>query len=190
MKKDQHLKELDSYNQRLKEYEESIARLQNDIQHLQREAIHDTKTSLFSPAYLYARLSEEIVRSERYRHFLSLVLMHVELKDRHSTRQITREIEKVGKELKRGLTRRTDIISLYRKRQMLIMLPETDMRGANILIQRYQMMFPTNGRQIHYSILTYPNDATNMELLLNRLQELSEDMFRGRFNGNALEKDS
>ena len=179
MKKDQHLKELDSYNQRLKEYEESIARLQNDIQHLQREAIHDTKTSLFSPAYLYARLSEEIVRSERYRHFLSVILIHVDLKSSQSTQQVTQELKKIGLELMTGLTRRTDIVAVYRKRQMAIILPETDQRGSQLLLHRYQMMFPNNGRRLSYCVMTYPLDASNIELVLNRLQELSEDLFRG-----------
>ena len=33
-------------------------------------------------------------------------------------------------------------MALYRKRQMIIMLPETDPRGAQTLLLRYQAMFP------------------------------------------------
>jgi hypothetical protein len=70
---------------------------------------------------------------------------------------------------------------------MVIMLPETDPRGAHILIQRYQAMFPNNSRRLTYAVLTYPNDATNTELVLNRLQELSEDLFRGNVRPQSIE---
>ena len=119
------------------------------------------------------------MRSERYRHFFSLILVHLELKDAQSTSQVTRELKRIGAELKLGLSRRTDTISLYRKRQMVIMLPETDPRGVQILLQRCQAMFPSNGRRLVCAALTYPNDASNIELVLNRLQELSENLFRG-----------
>lgn len=179
MNEDAFTRELSVYNHRLREYEEQIAQLQDEVQRLKIEAIHDNETSLFSTSYFLTRLNEEIVRSERYRHFLSLILIHVELKNTQSTQQMNRELRKIGLELMAGLSRRTDIIALYRKRQMVIMLPETDPRGAATLVQRYQAMFPNNGRKLSYLVLTYPNDASNIELVLNRLQDLSENLFRG-----------
>jgi GGDEF domain-containing protein len=180
MDKDAVVKELEHYNLKLREYEEEIAQLQGEMQLLRDESIHDPETRLFSTSYFYARLREEIVRSERYRHFLSLILLHVELKNAHSTQQILRELRKIGTEMMMGLSRRTDIVAIYRRRQIVVMLPETDPRGVQILLARYAQMFPNNGRRIHYSVLTYPNDASNMELVLNRLQDLSEDLFRGQ----------
>lgn len=163
---------------KIQEYEERIERLQDELQRLKTEAIHDIETSLFSTAYFHARLQEEIVRSERYRHFLSLILVHVDFKSLHSTYRINRELRQIGLELMSGLTRRTDIVALYRKRQMIIMLPETDYKGSQLLLSRYRMQFPDNGRRLDYAVLTYPNDASNIELVLNRLQEISEDLFR------------
>lgn len=174
-----YVKELEAYNLRMIKAEEQIHALQNQIAQLKKEAIYDPETALFSNAYFGARLSEEIVRSERYRHFLSLILIHVELKNNRSTQQITRELMNIGREMTTGLTRRTDIVALYSKRQMIIVLPETDPRGAHNLIMRYQAMFPNNGRRLTYGVLTYPIDASNIELVLNRLQDLSEDLFRG-----------
>jgi len=166
------------YNDRLKESEERIAHLEWENQQLQHDSIHDPQTSLYSSEYFHARLQEEIVRSERYRHFLSLVLVHVDLKNVYSTQQITEELKRVGQAITIGLSRRTDSVALYRRRQMIILLPETDQRGATCLIERYQAMFPANGRSLSYAVLTYPQDASNIELVLNRLQDLSENMFR------------
>jgi GGDEF domain-containing protein len=173
------LNELQLYDKRLRESEEEIAHLQDELQGLQRELIFDPETRIHSPAYFQVRLQEEIIRSERYRHFLSLVLIHVNLSHNPSTQQISREIRQIGAELMAGLTRRTDLIALYRKRQMVVLLPETDPRGCQTLLLRYQAMFPNNGRRMTYSILCYPNDASNLEMATARLDQMSEDLFRG-----------
>jgi len=173
------INELADYDRKLRQSEEQIAYMQEKIRALQYEAIHDSDTQLYSNAYFHSRLNEEIIRSERYRHFLSLILIHVELEHTHATQQVTHEIKRIGLEMMTGLTRRTDIVTHYRRRQIVIMLPETDPRGVGILLQRYQAMFPNNGRRLTYAVLTYPNDASNIESILNRLQDFSEDLFRG-----------
>ena len=66
-------RELSLYDKRLRENEELIAKLQDDLSYLQNEVIFDPETRIYSPSYFHVRLQEEIVRSERYRHFLSLV---------------------------------------------------------------------------------------------------------------------
>jgi PleD family two-component response regulator len=177
------IRELAVYNTRLCDYEEQLAQMQDEMQRLRHEVIFDIDTGLFSNAYFHNRLHEEIIRSERYRHFLSLILVHVELSNHHSTQQLNRELKKIGMELSAGLARRSDILALYRKRQMVIMLPETDPRGADVLVHRYQAMFPANGRRLSYLVLTYPNDASNIESALVRLQEMSENLFRGTNTG-------
>ncbi len=173
-------RELADYKNRLSELEEHCGRLRTQMQALQGDTIHDLDTSLHSLAYFHTRLKEEIVRSERYRHFLSLVLIHVELRDRQSTGQITREIGRMGQEMIGRLSRRNDVVALYSKRQMVLLLPETDPRGARLFIQRVLAAFPDNGRRITYSILSYPNDATHLELIMSQLQERSENLFRGQ----------
>jgi len=180
------MKELMDYDLKLRQSEEQIADLQDKMRGLQYEAIHDPDTQLYSNAYFHSRLNEEIIRSERYRHFLSLILIHVELENSHSTQQVTQEIKRIGLEMMTGLTRRTDIVTHYRRRQIVIMLPETDPRGVGVLLQRYQATFPNNGRRLTYAVLTYPNGASNIELILNRLQDLSEDLFRGNGRLSAI----
>lgn len=172
-------RELTSVKARLAELEAQNTKLIGQLQKLYPEAIHDSDTQLYSSAYFHTRLKEEIVRSERYRHYLSLILIHVELKDRQSTQQITREISRIGRELMSGLTRRNDVVALYSKRQMIVMLPETDARGAALLMNRFQSTFPNNGRRMTCSILSYPNDATNIEMVLTQIHERSENLFRG-----------
>ena len=158
--------------------EQYIRRLEQEMQRLQKEAIHDRETALFTSAYFHARLQEEIVRSERYRHFLSLVLVHLELNYSHSTHQLNQELGRLGHEMMTGMTRRSDTVALYRRQQMIIMLPETDGRGAAQLLERYRMTFPSNGRALTFSVVTFPRDASNLEMVLNRLQEASDDLYR------------
>ena len=171
--------ELARYNKRLMEYEEEIVSLRGQVDLLKTEAIHDPATSLYSRSYFLSRLNEEIRRSERYRHFLSLILFHVDMPSQNSTHEIQRALKRISQELMLGLTRGTDILALYSKRQMVILLPETDDPGAQRLFERYQSAFPDNGRRMSYGVLTYPNDASNIEMIINRLQALSEDLFRG-----------
>ncbi|MCL5270116.1 MAG: GGDEF domain-containing protein [bacterium] len=158
---------------------DQIVRMQQDIEVMEKEAIHDRFTRLYSQAYFQTRLNEEIVRSERYRHFLSLILIHVDFTSHHSTQQYQRELKQIGDDLMAGLTRRTDIVAVYGKRQIVIMLPETDPVGARTLVERYRATFPTNGRRLSYSVLSYPNDASNIEMVVARMRDLSEDLFRG-----------
>ncbi|HOE95325.1 MAG TPA: diguanylate cyclase [Candidatus Sumerlaeota bacterium] len=172
-------RELAVYNDKLRQAEERIASLEAALQHSRREAIHDRETALLSSAYFLTRLQEEIVRSERYRHFLSLILIHLQLKNVQSTQELNRELAQIGREMSLGLTRRSDTIALYRRCQMIILLPETDGPGAAHLLERYHATFPSNDRTLSYSVLTYPVDASNLELVLTRLQDLSEGLYRG-----------
>jgi len=169
---------LAAYESKVREYDETLARLRSELELIKSDSIHDHVTALYSAAYFYTRLQEEILRSERYRHFLSLILIHIELKHGKSSAQVTRALRQIGAELMSGLTRRTDIVALYRKRQMIVMLPETDARGAKLLVHRCEAMFPNNGRRLGYCALTYPQDASNIELVMNRLEEISENLFR------------
>ena len=147
--------ELQEYNRKLRECEEQVCGLQEEVRRLQSESIFEQETKLYSPSYFHVRLQEELIRSERYRHFLSLVLVHVEVRNAQSTQQITRELTRVGQEMMLSLSRRTDLVAYYQRRQIVIMLPETDGRGVATLLGRSRAMFPQNGRRLNYSVLTY-----------------------------------
>jgi GGDEF domain-containing protein len=177
---------------RLQELEHQIEFLQNRLKQLKDDAIHNQATGLYSNAYFHARLTEEIIRSERYRHFLSLILIHVRIRYSQSITQLKREIRKIGLELQSSLTRRTDIVALYCKRQVILMLPETDPKGVEQLLARFQTMFPNdeNGRHLTYKALTYPRDASNIELVLNRIQDASEDLSRGDTSPDLADEDT
>ena len=85
---------------------------------------------------------------------MSLILIHVDVKNNRSMLEVARELRRIGDEIMGALNRRTDIVALYRKRQIVILLPETDPRGANVLVNRYRMMFPDNGNRLGYSVMT------------------------------------
>ena len=170
------VRELAGANNRLRQSEEQVARLEEHLRASAHEVIRNGETGLFSTAYFHARLQDEIGRAERYRHFLTLVLIHLELSDPTSTGRLSGELALIGGRMKRGLIRGSDLLALYRHSQLVILLPETDERGARTLIKRLGCIMPENGRRVTYSTLNYPHDASNIELLLNRLQDHSENL--------------
>lgn len=171
--------ELADYAARISALEDKLARQREDLQKLRQEVIFDVETTLYSPAYFQNRLREEVLRAERYRHFLSLILIHVETANFTSTQEINREMRKVGLELMAGFLRRTDIIAVFAKRQVVVLLPETDARGLENLMQRCQSMPKSQGHKLTSLALTYPNDASNTEMALEKLRRMSENLYRG-----------
>ncbi len=166
---------------RLNDLEHEIEVLQDRLKQLKTDAIHDQETGLYSNDYFHARLKEEIMRSERYRHFFSLILIHIRIRYSRSVNDLNEEIRKICMELQDGLMRRTDIVAFYQDRQVVLMLPETDPKGVEQLLARFQAMFPNemNGRFLTNRVLTYPRDASNIELALGRLHDASQDLLRG-----------
>lgn len=171
--------ELEKYDQKLREYEELVYGLRKDLHHLTKTSIHDPKTNLYSSSFLYTRLRDEVVRSERYRHFLSLILIHIEPESASSTDQVDAEIRRFGDAVSGSLNRQTDVVAHFSRRQVAVLLPETDRDGAQIIVDRYKATLPAGNRQFRYGILSFPEDATNIESLLATLDGLSEDLFRG-----------
>lgn len=179
-------KELERYNRELREREETIYSLSEKLSDLKErlvriegDSIIDPRTELFSSAFFHTRLKEEVIRSERYRHFLSIILIHLDPDSTFSTQHVTEEIKSFGREVTDGLTRRTDILTHFRKRQIAVILPETDRGGAQFVADRYLTIFPTHNHRLKRGVISFPEDASNNEMLLMLLDELSNNLARG-----------
>ena len=71
------------------------------------------------------------------------------------------------------------MIAYLRRGQITILLPETDRSGAQTVIERYLPILNSGDSRIRYSILSYPEDASNPEMAMTRLEEISEELNTG-----------
>lgn len=170
--------EFEHYDRKLKEYEELIHSLRQDLDQLTRSASRDPRTDLYSTSFFYTRLKEEVVRSDRYRHFLTLILVHVEPESIDSTEQVDREIKRFSEIIFNVINRRTDLLAHFGRRQIAIILPETDRVGAETVVSRYRAM-ADSPQNFRYGIVSFPEDASSLKSLLSRLDALSQDLYRG-----------
>lgn len=179
LKKDQKLfEQLSLYNTELRQKDEQIYFLKQDLQRLEKDAIIDPRTELYSTAFFYARLKEEVARSERYRHFFSVVIAHVEPSPADSTGNVTQAIRVIGREIGMTLTRQTDIIATLGRTQLVILLTETDRSGADALLSRIKSLNDPRDRPVYYGVLAFPEDASNVEMVLAQLEEISNRLER------------
>lgn len=178
--------EIGRYDRLLRKGEERIFRLEREVRLLESEQMIDSATGLYTAAFFHERLKQEFVRSERYRHFLTVLLLHFDAGNGHSTQSIHHEIRSFAREILGGSARRSDILALYRKRQIAIILPEIDREDAETVSERYRSMFPCMKNRLYHGTIGYPEDATSLEGLLDRIGEESENLARDTLPGPTL----
>ena len=170
--------DLQSYESELLKKEKRIGELQENLHRLGKEPIHDPRSGLFSTPFFHVQIQQEILRSERYRHFLSIVLIHFEADDAHPCGSIQRFGETFSPDFTRRVVRRTDIPTRFRTRQVAVIMPETNRPGAETAAARFDRSLPSDGPETQWGIVTYPADATNVEMVLRRVEALSEKLFQ------------
>lgn len=102
-------------------------------------AITDPLTRLYHRRYLLHRLAYEAARSVRYKTPLSVLVADVdnlkEINQKHGILQGDAVLFEVGQSLKK-LARATDVVGRYNTQDFLILLPQTDAKGARVLADR------------------------------------------------------
>jgi len=97
------------------------------------QATRDSLTELFNRRHFFRALDREIVRTERYRRPLSLLILDLDhfkkINDRHGHRAGDRVLIKLG-EVIRENTRDVDIPARYGGEEFVVLFPETDLEDA------------------------------------------------------------
>lgn len=102
-------------------------------------AITDVLTNVFNHRYFQERLHLEIMRSQRYKHPLSLIMLDIDsfktYNDRYGHLEGDRVLKQVSQTMKQNV-RQVDVVSRYGGEEFMIILPDTNLQGAGIVAEK------------------------------------------------------
>jgi len=143
------------------------------------QMIHlDELTGLLTKRSLFRELEKELIRTERYQHPVSVLMMDLDhfkmVNDRHGHLVGSHCLSEVGS-LIREATRVTDVNGRYGGEEFVSFLPETDTAAAVMVAERIReamaaRTFNYGGTayqvRISIGVATYPADGTTVEALI------------------------
>lgn len=145
------------------------------FRHTEQLAMIDPLTGLFNRRYMDIALKKEFNRCSRYDKNLSVFLLDIDdFKKINDTRghpfgdRVIRELA----DMLTDMVREEDIACRYGGEEFLLILPETDVEGANILTDRLKKeiksrpFFIENGITFSGGYATYPDTASSADNLI------------------------
>jgi diguanylate cyclase (GGDEF)-like protein len=151
-------------------------------QRMEQNSITDGLTGLHNYRYFKKRLSAEVVRAQRYKHPISLILMDVDhFKNYNDTFGHTagdRALKKIA-QLVQSSIRKSDIAVRYGGEEFCIILPEVEKEGAFAFAERLRRLieeydFPGGDSQpggrmtASLGVSSFPQDTIVMQDLIDK----------------------
>lgn len=113
--------------------------LENELEECNVLAITDTLTNLFNHRYFQEQLGLEVKRSQRYNRILSLIMLDIDTfktyNDRYGHLEGDRILREIAGIMKKNV-RQMDTVSRYGGEEFMIILPETDLKGARTVAEK------------------------------------------------------
>ncbi len=142
---------------------------------LKRQALKDFLTGLFNRRYFDEILRWEIEFSKRYKHPLSIILFDIDdfkcINDKYG-HQFGDQVLKVIAELTKKHIRSSDVPARYGGEEFIILLPETDLKGAVKVAEKLRHIIetsPIDGVKITASFgVTELLDGDTLDSLIER----------------------
>ena len=140
---------------RILELERSLKKANEEIRIL---SITDPLTGCYNRGYMTERLPQEIRRAKRYRHSLSLVLCDIDhfkrLNDTYGHQVGDRILKEFVQWIIPSIRNGVDWLARYGGEEFLIVIPETDIKGACYTAERLrriisQKAIKIQGKRIH-----------------------------------------
>jgi diguanylate cyclase (GGDEF)-like protein len=140
-------------------------------------AVTDSLTGLYVRRYFMVKLQEELLRAERYKNILSIVMADLDrfknINDTYGHDAGDRVLKAIGKFLQQNI-RDVDVVARYGGEEFVIMIPEAAKDAAFILSERLRKQFSDLKLEdfpqitISLGIATYPLDGTQLEDLIKK----------------------
>lgn len=168
--------------------------LQNALLHseLERLSVTDRLTDLYNHGYFQQRLEEELKRSDRFGHPLSLIMLDIddfkEFNDTHGHPRGDAILKAVASVISSNL-RDMDIAARYGGEEFVLVLPETDCAGATAVAERIRagieeisidVRGTSSGRTVSIGVASFPVHAEGPQRLL---EVADQAMYRAKRAG-------
>jgi len=173
----------------------------NQSEELKKLSIMDPLTGLLNRRYLYERFKDELARSERHGHNLSLMMLDVDgfkyCNDTFGHLFGDRTLKTIAETLL-NTVRSMDVVARFGGDEFMIILPETSMPLAADIAERLrsnvaqQVVLPEDPAQtgprtltISIGVVSYPKHGATLELLL---ENVDKALYRAKNKGkNTIE---
>jgi GGDEF domain-containing protein len=120
----------------------------------------DTETGLLTRSNLYNKLLHELARCDRYGNKLSIVIIRIVGGDDPPDAVVVEFAKELGNQLSANI-RNVDEAARWSEREFLVVLPETDIEGAQVLIRKAKVFINELLRQSRNSNLEVQTQFTS-----------------------------
>lgn len=148
-------------------------------------AITDGLTKVFNHRYFQERLTQEVKRTKRYRHPLSLIMLDIDYFKNYNDfygHQKGDLILKAVADLIRETIRETDIVARYGGEEFAVILPETGKKEASAVARKIRTsvereafygeeILPQGSFTISCGVATFPEDAQTKHHLIDHADQ-------------------
>lgn len=163
------------------------------IKNLYLQAITDGLTGLHNHTHFLGRLQEEVDRTVRYKHPLSLLMIDIDhfkaYNDTFGHQQGDELLRQIAHILRTGL-RRVDLSARYGGEEFVVILPETPLPGAQVVAERVRAAVAAMvaaKRQVTVSVGVSTTDGGDRTLSPSLLLRLADEaMYEAKTGGRNM----
>lgn len=180
-------------NQKLRTYNSQLERANQELKEL---TTSDTLTNLFNKLYFEKYFKAEFIRSYRYNHTLSLILVDVDYMEKYNDKHGRKrgdDLLRFMAELLSASIRVTDVACRYSGEEFIVIMPETTKEGAVVLADKIRKAvedYPFDGQEtqpdgnitVSIGVAAYPGDGESDSDIVQSVEEAVKEAQRSGNN--------
>lgn len=164
---------------------QTVAQIENIklYEKLSSFAITDSLTDLFNHRYFQECIHSEVLRAERYNHPLSLAMLDIDsfklYNDKYGHLEGDRILKQVAVILKQH-SRRVDVVCRYGGEEFMIVLPDTEANGAEIMAEKIRKAIEEIKLSISAGIAVFEKGLSKDDLIAHADKALYKAKAEGK----------